>query len=85
MGLISSSDSKTAVNLSLPEQVIERMHYDAKYHDQKRAFNQGDIPVSPSVQYEGDELTDEQVDLVERYIGYMLYDSVPRKCFREDE
>lgn len=85
MGLIGSSDSKTAVNLSLPEQVVERMHYEAKHHGQKRAFNRGDIPVSPSVQYEGDELTDEQVKLVERYIGYMLYDAVPRKYFRGDE
>jgi hypothetical protein len=85
MGLIGSSDGKTAVNLSLPEQVVERIHYEAKHHDQKRAFNRGDIPVSPSVQYEGNKLTDEQVELVERYISYMLYDSVPRKYFRGEE
>lgn len=83
MGLISSSNSKVAVNMSLSERVIERLHYEAKHHSNRRAFDQADLPVSPSIQYEGDELTDDQVTLVEQYVGYILYDSVPRKYFRE--
>ncbi|MCD2200036.1 hypothetical protein LPA44_09015 [Halobacterium sp. KA-4] len=81
MGLIGDSDAKTAVNLSLPQRVVERLHYEAKHHKQKRAFMSGDVPVAPSVQYEGEELTADEVDLVEQFIGWKMYDSVPRKYF----
>jgi hypothetical protein len=83
MSLISDSDSKSAVNLSLSDQAIERLHYEAKHHRQKRAIVNGDFPVSPSIQYAGDELTDDEVELVERFVGWLLYDSIPRKFFRE--
>lgn len=84
MGLIGSSDTKCSVNASLPENVIERMHYQAKHSRQKRAFADGGHPVSVSVGYEGDELTDEQVELVENYLAYKLYDDVPRSYFQTE-
>lgn len=84
MGLIGSSDKKCSVNTSLPENVIERMHYQAKHSRKKRAFVDGEHPVSVSVGYDGEELTDEQVELVENYLAYMLYDDVPRSYFQSD-
>lgn len=81
MGLISDSDDKTAVNLSLPERVVERLHYQAVYHDQKRVFADGNLPVSVSVGYDGDKLIDSEVELVENYVGFMFYDQVPKSYF----
>jgi hypothetical protein len=84
MSLIGSSDSTTPVNLSLPERVVERLHYQAVHDSQKRAFQDGQLPVSPSVQYDGEELTEEEVELTENFVGWLLYDEVPRKYFRAD-
>jgi hypothetical protein len=84
MGLIGSSDTKCSVNASLPENVIERIHYQAKHSRQKRAFANGGLPVSVSVGYDGDKLDEKQVDLVENYLAYKLYDDVPRSYFETE-
>lgn len=81
MSLIGTSDTKSSVNLSLPENVVERLHYQAKHHSKKRAIVNGDIPVSVSVGYEGSELTGDQVKLVESYISWIFYSEVPSKYF----
>lgn len=84
MGLIGDSVAKSAVNLSLPERVVERLHYEAKHHRQKRAFADGGLPVNVSVGYDGDELTNDEVELVENFIGWLFYDSVPRSYFTDE-
>jgi len=66
------------VNLSLPEKVVERYHYEAHHHDQKRRFHEGQVGPDVSIQYDGDELTADNVALVENYVEYLLWDPAPR-------
>lgn len=67
-----------SLNGSLPESVIERFHYLAKYHDDRRKFDgNGELP-SVSVGYSGTELSDDQVALVEDYVAWRLYEPAHR-------
>lgn len=76
--MIGDSKQKVPVNLSLPESVVERYHYEANHHRKKRKFTEGNVPVDVSVGYDGDELTDEQVRLVEQYLAWRHYEPVKR-------
>lgn len=76
--MIGDSEEKVAVNLSLPERVIERYHYIARYHDSKSRFQEGRVGPDVSIQYQGDELTDDDVVLVENFVAYLLWDPAPR-------
>jgi len=69
---------KSAINGSLPQSGIERYAYEAKHHSEKRKFQNGRIPVTVSVQYDGDELEPEQVELVEALLAWRLYKPVQR-------
>lgn len=75
-----SSEAKSTVNGSIPERAIERFHYLAKHSRDKRKAAAAEHNVNVSVQYDGDELDDEQVELVEQHLAYMLYDPVQRYC-----
>lgn len=76
--MIGDSTAKVPVNLSLPEKVIERYHYLARYHGDKSRFHEGNVGPDVSVQYDGDELADDDVVLVENYVAYLLWDPAPR-------
>jgi hypothetical protein len=76
--MIGNSTTKVAVNLSLSEKVVERYHYQARYHEDKSRFHEGQVGPDVSIQYDGDELTDDEVDLVEDYVAFLLWDPAPR-------
>lgn len=81
MSLIGSSSNESQVETELPDCVIERLHYQSKFHDRKRAFQNGSPEVSVDIDYSGDELTPDQVRLTENYLAFILYDEVPTKYF----
>lgn len=72
------TEPRASVNLSLPESVVERYHYEARYHDEKRKFEGGSPGPDVSVGYSGDELGDDAVSLVENYISFLLWRETPR-------
>jgi len=72
--MIGDSRDKTPVNLSIPENVVERYHYLARYHTDKSRFDGGGVGPDVSIQYTGDELTDDEVSLVENFVAYRLWD-----------
>lgn len=76
--MIGDSEQKVPMNLSVSESVVERYHYLARYHDDKSRFHGGNVGPDVSIQYDGDELTDEDVALVENYVAYLLWDPAPR-------
>jgi len=76
--MISDSDRKVPVNLSLSERVVERYHYIARYHDGKSRFQAGRVGPDVSIQYSGNELDDDDVVLVENYVAYLMWDPAPR-------
>jgi hypothetical protein len=67
-----------SLNGSLPESVIERFHYIAEYHDDRRKFEGNRELPSVSVGYSGTELSDDQVALVEDYVAWRLYEPAHR-------
>lgn len=76
--MIGDSTQNTPVNLSLPERVIERYHYLARYHGDKSRFEAGKVGPDVSIQYNGDELSDDDLTLVENYVAYLLWDPAPQ-------
>lgn len=81
MALFGDDERAVAVNLSLPERAVERAHCRALYSDNRRAFEGGMPDISVSVQYDGDELTEDDVDLTEDWLAFVLYDAVGSRYF----
>ena len=81
MSLFGDSEGSCAVNLSLPERAVERGHYEAQYSGRRQAKQGSDAPISVSVQYSGDELTDDEVATVEDWLAGMLYDEIGSRHF----
>lgn len=76
--MIGDSTQKVPVNLSLPQNVVERLAYEARHHREKRKFVDGDVPVDVSVGYDGDELDSDEVELVEQFLAWRHYAPVKR-------
>lgn len=81
MTLFGDSEGTCAVNLSLPEQAVERAHYESMYSGRRQRSQGAEAPISISVQYGGDELTDDEVALVEDWLAGMLYDEIGSRYF----
>lgn len=81
MSLFGDSEGSCAVNLSLPERAVERSHYEATYAGRRQASQGAKAPVSVSVQYGGDELTDDEVQHVENWLAGLLYDEIGSRHF----
>jgi hypothetical protein len=81
MSLFGDSEGSCAVNLSLPERAVERLHYEATYSGRRQAKQGAEASISVSVQYEGDELTDDEVATVEDYLAGLLYDEIGSRHF----
>ncbi|WP_436908454.1 hypothetical protein [Halosimplex marinum] len=81
MGLFGDSDGSCAINLSLPERAVERAHYEATYSGRRQASQGAEAPISVSVQYEGDELDDDDVAQVEDWLTGLLYDEIGSRHF----
>ena len=81
MSLFGDTHGSCAVNLSLPERAVERAHYEATYSGRRQAKNGSDAPLSVSVQYSGDELSDDDVATVEDWLAGMLYDEIGTRYF----
>jgi hypothetical protein len=76
--MIGDSEQKVPINLSLPQNVVERYYYEANRHREKRKFVHGDFPVEVSVGYDGNELDSDDVELVEQYLAWRHYEPVKR-------
>lgn len=81
MSLIGSSDGTAEIETELGDCVVERLHYQSKFHDRKRAFQNGAPEVDVDIEYSGDELDNSEVELTENYLAFILYDTVPTKYF----
>lgn len=81
MGLFGDTDGSCAVNLSLPERAVERLHYQSVYSGRRQAKQGAEAPVSVSIQYGGEELDDDEVATVEDYLAGMLYDEIGSRHF----
>lgn len=81
MSLFGDTDGDCAVNLSLPERAVERANYEAVYSGRRQAKQGAEAPIEVSVQYGGEELTDDEVATVEDWIAGMLYDEIGSRHF----
>jgi hypothetical protein len=81
MALFGDSEGSCAVNLSLPEQAVERAHYEATYSGRRQASQGAEAPISVSIQYSGEELTDDEVATVEDWLAGKLYDEIGSRYF----
>lgn len=81
MSLFGDSEGSCAVNLSLPEQAVERAHYQATYSGRRQTQQGAEAPVSVSVQYSGDELTEEEIKAVEDWLAGELYTDIGSRYF----
>jgi hypothetical protein len=81
MSLFGDSEGSCAVNLSLPERAVERAHYEATYSGRRQATRGSEATISVSVQYGGDELTEDEVATVEDWLAGVLYDELGSQYF----
>jgi len=67
----------SSVNTSLPDDVVERLAYISRYNRGVRRAESDSVP-DVTVQYQGGDLSEEDVERVEKLIGVTLYNQCPR-------
>ena len=79
MSLFSGTDVDCPINLSLPQNAVEQLHYDSKYSGRRQAKQGASAPISVSVQ--SDEMDEDEIEQVENYLAGLLYSEIGSRYF----
>lgn len=82
MALFGDSEGSCPINASIPAKGVESLHQTCKYEGRKVKHGR-ESPIDISVQYNGDQLDDGEVEKVENYLSALLTDEIGIRYLRD--